>query len=525
MAKDYYYSLASDGSKDFTTYAALNTQMVADWGTTNFDGEVVVEVFDTGDFTGVWTITSSLNPTFKYPLIIKAAAGHSPTIDASGNSNGIVMSSGPVHLRLIGIEVHGATANNIDLAANSGLIYLEDVYSHDCTADSDKLFDGATNGQYFYNRCRFEGTGYVDLNFGAHYFNRCSFSGGDVDQNVIHLNDIYPYNTVEFVSCKIDGSSLNAGAPLMKYFYASTTRHCCTIRMVNTAWYDGDYVLDQENANVQMPARLHVINCIFDSQDTGIFNMPGEYQYLDDDPNRLIMEANCYYNTTNLLVLPSGTYTTVAQLQGIGLDVHERSITTDPKLTIATGTIASDSPCIEAGVGGVAGGAILGYNGNEFNPCRASMGPDAQHDGVEEGDFPDESDVKLGVTFDDGNKTGSFTGYTGAAPYRENPDPEYLAATAGDLYTCPSDKQVDVYIHLCNTDTSARTVTLYVLRSSDTAKEWLDSRELGAAGSETHATEADPGPFTLDPGDKIQGEADVANKVFYHPRVKGIDYS
>lgn len=398
-ATKYKADITTNGTKDFTTHAAWDTYIVGEWVLNSFDDEVIGTFFDTGDFTDEWTITATLNPTLQYPLILRNAPGHLPTIDATGNPYGIHIAGGPLHVRFKGIEIHSATSMNIrSISSFSNLRYWESMYSRDCTADNDNTLYATGGGQRFY-RCRFEGTGLLYISGGTFDFTRCSFSGGDVDKHVINLVGQRPDFSARFTSCKFDGSSLDAGQPIIE----QSTTTCGTLEFYHCSAFGGDYFLHQLNAGQQAPATLRAINNIFDSQDTGVFYCAGYFQY-PDEGDAYILEANCFYNTTNFLVDANGTYTNLTELRAAGYDVLERSIAADPKLTIATGAIAADSPCIMAGIGA---GVLLGYDGDSYAQIyeRPSIGDDAQWDD----DSAPVAPTFAGITGFTNNGDGSFT--------------------------------------------------------------------------------------------------------------------
>jgi len=94
--------------------------------------------------------------------------------------------------------------------------------------------------------------------------------------------------------------------------------------------------------------------------------------------------------------------------------------------------------------------------------------------------------------------------------------PVQLGLTATTIYTCPATKRATIRIALANTDSSARTATLYLVRSGDAAADDVAQTKtysLAAAGSTTYESEGYWGPFTLEPGDLVSGLASVASKV------------
>lgn len=96
-----------------------------------------------------------------------------------------------------------------------------------------------------------------------------------------------------------------------------------------------------------------------------------------------------------------------------------------------------------------------------------------------------------------------------------------LASSTGDLYTAPTATQTVVEsIKLVNTDTSARTVNLYLLPNGGTARR-IVSKDLSLAAG--YSVEALDKPVTLSAGDKIQGAASAASVVDYV--ISGVDTS
>ena len=88
-----------------------------------------------------------------------------------------------------------------------------------------------------------------------------------------------------------------------------------------------------------------------------------------------------------------------------------------------------------------------------------------------------------------------------------------LGTTAfGDLYTAPASKSTIVKnIRLVNTDTAPRTLNLYYKRSGGTAR-LITPANMGLAAGFLGIEEAE---LTMEAGDKIQGDASVANKLDY----------
>jgi hypothetical protein len=95
------------------------------------------------------------------------------------------------------------------------------------------------------------------------------------------------------------------------------------------------------------------------------------------------------------------------------------------------------------------------------------------------------------------------------------PVPVSLGASETTIYTCPANYAASVKIlRLCNTDSSARTATIYKVKSGDSAADDVTQAKtlaLGAAGSDTHIFE--DGPYTLAAGDKLSGLASSESKV------------
>jgi hypothetical protein len=82
----------------------------------------------------------------------------------------------------------------------------------------------------------------------------------------------------------------------------------------------------------------------------------------------------------------------------------------------------------------------------------------------------------------------------------------------GDLYTVPAAKTTIVKnIRLANTDTAARTLNLWFKRSGGTSRLISPSAMTLAAGS----LAIDDQELTMEAGDKVQGDASVANKIDY----------
>jgi hypothetical protein len=95
------------------------------------------------------------------------------------------------------------------------------------------------------------------------------------------------------------------------------------------------------------------------------------------------------------------------------------------------------------------------------------------------------------------------------------PVPVALGATETTIYTCPAGTSTSVRVlHLCNTDSSARTVTIHKVKVTDTAADdnaELKGQVLGIAG--TASSVYNLGPITLTAGDILSGLTDSAGKV------------
>jgi len=95
------------------------------------------------------------------------------------------------------------------------------------------------------------------------------------------------------------------------------------------------------------------------------------------------------------------------------------------------------------------------------------------------------------------------------------PPPVSLLDTETVIYTCPVATVATVrVVHLCNTDASGRTITLYKVKVGDSAGDdvvELKTQVLGAVG--TASATYNLGPITLDAGDKLTGLASVASVV------------
>lgn len=102
-----------------------------------------------------------------------------------------------------------------------------------------------------------------------------------------------------------------------------------------------------------------------------------------------------------------------------------------------------------------------------------------------------------------------------------NPDPGYLNdGSPATIREGAAGGQEQVYLHLCNEDSVARTVSLYTYRVGDEARPWMKDIVIEAKGETGSYSLPDPGPITLNPGDLFQGETDGTNKVMGTPRVK-----
>lgn len=95
-----------------------------------------------------------------------------------------------------------------------------------------------------------------------------------------------------------------------------------------------------------------------------------------------------------------------------------------------------------------------------------------------------------------------------------------LAGSAGTIYTAPTTTTPQPHrarirhIVIANTDSSARTFTLYVVESGGSA---ADNRALFKSVSIAANTTYDyPVDIVLEAGDTVQGLSDSANKVTYY---------
>jgi len=88
-----------------------------------------------------------------------------------------------------------------------------------------------------------------------------------------------------------------------------------------------------------------------------------------------------------------------------------------------------------------------------------------------------------------------------------------LPSSIGDLYTSPSDQHGTVVnsITCVNTHTASITINLYLKSTTSTAKRIIP-KDLALDADDCGLEDA---PITLNPGDKIQGDASTADKVDY----------
>ncbi len=95
-----------------------------------------------------------------------------------------------------------------------------------------------------------------------------------------------------------------------------------------------------------------------------------------------------------------------------------------------------------------------------------------------------------------------------------------LSDSTGDIYTAPALTQTIIKnIVLVNTDTSARTVNLYVSKSGGSVTRITPKDVSVGVGYQLIFND----DITLGPGDKVQGDASVASVVDY--TVSGIEES
>jgi len=94
-----------------------------------------------------------------------------------------------------------------------------------------------------------------------------------------------------------------------------------------------------------------------------------------------------------------------------------------------------------------------------------------------------------------------------------------LANSKGDIYTVPAATQAVIKsITLFNTNTSAETIALHILKASGTSRQIIGGSLALSGGYCIDDTE-----YTLGAGDKIQGNTTTASKVDY--TVNGIEES
>ena len=95
------------------------------------------------------------------------------------------------------------------------------------------------------------------------------------------------------------------------------------------------------------------------------------------------------------------------------------------------------------------------------------------------------------------------------------------AAAAGDLYTVPAATNAIVsLITLVNTDTVVRLVNLYIKTVAGVARRIIPVNNSMGAGALVE-TPSNKTAYTLGPGDKLQGDADVAAKIDF--TVSGVE--
>lgn len=87
-----------------------------------------------------------------------------------------------------------------------------------------------------------------------------------------------------------------------------------------------------------------------------------------------------------------------------------------------------------------------------------------------------------------------------------------LPSSTGDLYTAPASTQVKIStMTFVNTHTSAITMNIFLLPSGGTARKLIPTDlSLGSKYLLVYDDE-----ITMDTGDKIQGDASVADKIDY----------
>jgi len=362
----YLYKIDAAGTQDYLTIQAAVTQAEADWNGVALDGPVEFRIW-AGTYTEQITIDHTLLAgTAQYPLRFWAQGTVKPVLDYSAANAIFKPSSNVACLSFKGLSLeHNRNWYVIELVGSQG----PNQYYNDCYV---------TGGGGTISMLHAGHKGLVGVNTefavreGAH--NGITKGGGVCLLNckmywraasASNWNWALVAGDVSAVGCLFDGtnkSAVNYG--LLEGFYSSMVRNC--------VFKGGNYGVAKFNTH-QGGATL--INNIFTGQTAAAIHFPTAFE----SPHNLQIEANVFHDMGGaILVDHAGTYNDIAALQAAGYDVRNKCITSDPKLDDPlTGKIASDSPCVMAGIGA---GAYQDAWGETFDSKTPSIGMDAQHD-------------------------------------------------------------------------------------------------------------------------------------------------
>ncbi len=142
------YDVAPAGHS-YTSIQPVFDYLFATYGSTPFPEPQIIELY-TGTYSEMPTTSNLLAPTATNRLIIRAAAGQSPVLDATGNNYGFYIRC--PYVTIDKIDVKGATSYNIVYSSANHSITSNNIV-HDAPTASGIGWVGCTSGEAYLNDC------------------------------------------------------------------------------------------------------------------------------------------------------------------------------------------------------------------------------------------------------------------------------------------------------------------------------------------------------------------------------------
>ncbi|MBN1755017.1 right-handed parallel beta-helix repeat-containing protein [bacterium] len=271
--KKYIFEVDEDGGMEYTTISAALSDVLLYWGSNAFDDSVIVDVYTVdggdGDYDESVVPNTNLNPQSDARLIIKAANGQSPLIDAASYSYGInieyidyvtvrgfeVLNADLDGIRLIGgtdcilsyLKSHNNSLNGIRAGDSTNAV--DNIEIHHCLCYDNynngiAVFNITTNGMVKNNTCYGNGHG--------------ESSGGGTEDDTLFFEDWESGS---------DGWTLGSWALGTTAGIAhSPVTYCQMVNTTSTCTYTGINVTNYDNLEVSVwvrdNGRLEELDCI-----------------------------------------------------------------------------------------------------------------------------------------------------------------------------------------------------------------------------------------------------------------------